>query len=215
MINRFLIIFLYSVSHFSIAQDVPIPQGLNANYIVTDTANYIFLNWAVKESIDEETVGYNVLVNFPPEDKLFVLGEAGLIFKNQYYYEIKTTKAAKYRFAIVGINNFPKIKRSNMSEVVEIVTPSLKLPNVEIQDLKVINEQIILKWNYPYEIPDLVGFRVYANDELLVDEKEIVREDNRLNFAYKEKGNYSFQISAVTITGVQSRLSQKVTIKIE
>lgn len=210
-----LTFLLLLVNQVTLAQEVPVPKGLQAKYVESDTANYIQLTWESRDAVDELTVGYNVLVNFPPEDRLVVLGAAGLVFKNEYYFKVQSTYSTKYRFAIMGVNNFPTVRRSTMSEIVEIITPSVSLPNIEIEELRLRGEQIVLKWSYPDNIADLKGFRVYANNELFVDEEEIDRNTHRLFFAFKEKQDYVFQISAVTNSGLESRLSQKRFINIE
>ena len=199
----------------SVAQEVPVPLGLKATYIPTDSVNYIHLLWNKKNNKDQVTIGYNVLIDFPPEDRLVMLGKAGLVFNNEYYFEVKNSTSAKYRFAVLGVNNFPEIKRSKMSEIIEIITPSTSLPNIKIEEVKVRGEQIVLQWNYQHNIADLKGFRVYVNNELLIDEDEIDAKTHRLFFAYKEKGKYAFQLTAVTETGIESRFSQKRILNIE
>ncbi|MDH5367489.1 MAG: hypothetical protein OEW67_10910 [Cyclobacteriaceae bacterium] len=197
------------------AQEVPVPEGLKGKYISTDSVNYINLSWDHKSTTDSLTTGYNILVNFPPEDKLLILGKAGIVFTNNYNFTIKNNYSSKYRFAIIGVQNFPNVKRSLLSDTIEVITPSIVLPNIEIKELKSRGENIILKWEYDYSIADLKGFRVYVNGNIFADENKISSNTDQLYFSYKENGEFIFQLSAVTNSGLESRLSQQKMIAIE
>lgn len=194
------------------AQELPQPKGLSASFVVEGNERYILLNWE-KEVSDTVTTGYNILTNFPPDEDLLILGEAGVVYTTSYKYKLTSNRAAKYRFAVMGLQNFPQLKRSRPSEVVEVLVPSTSLPNIEIEKAYYKNGAITLAWDYHAFIKDVKGYHVYLNGQLI----ETIEKPGQMLWTkkFEEKGKYIFQIAAVTTSGVLSRKSQKKLVKIE
>ena len=191
------------------AQEIPVPTGLKAEYISKGNLNYVRLSWDKKAEGDTLTQGYQIMTNFPPKEKMLIIGKAGTVFLNIYDYQIKSRYSAKYRFAVVGVNNYPTTTRSASSEVVEVITPSSKLPYIQFKEIKNDGNTITATWDYKHNIADMAGFKIYVNGDLLIDQQQLDNSTSEYTWELEKAGSYVFQISAVTENGIESRLSQK------
>lgn len=210
--KRILSVFAVLLSQSAFAQDIPQPSGLKAEYVVEGSKRYIMLSWD-KDPKDTLTTGYNILMNFPPSKELLILGEAGVIYENIYKYSLQNSRAETYRLAVIGLQNFPQVRRSRMSEEVEVSVPSVGLPNIEIKEIKLENGTVTLVWDYEPFINDIGGYNIYMNNRLF----ETVEKPGQMVWSKKiqEKGSYIFEICAVSSNGVLSRKSQKRLVKIQ
>ncbi|ELR73218.1 hypothetical protein C900_05267 [Fulvivirga imtechensis AK7] len=210
--KKVLLIILMAFNYVAMAQELPPPKGLSASFVVENNERYILLNWE-KDAGDTLTTGYNILTNFPPKEDLLILGKAGVVYKTSYKYKLTNNRAAKYRFAVMGLQNFPRLKRSKPSEVVEVLVPSSSLPNIEIEKAYYKDGAITLIWDYDAFIRDVKGYHVYLNGQLI----ETIEKPGQMLWTknFEEKGKYIFEIAAITTSGVLSRKSQKKLVKIE
>jgi len=190
---------------------IPVPTGLSAEVISTDSINFVSLTWNDKSVKDSLTVGYNVLSNYPPHDDLMISQKVGVVYDTTYLFPISNARGATYRFAVVGLSNFPTIQRSEMSMVVEILVPSTQIPYVHLNKVKRDKQRLILNWEYPDSIEDLEGFKILLNDEVVTMVEATKRE---IEYPVKGNGSYIFQIQAYT-KNIESKPSQSRLIKVQ
>lgn len=190
---------------------IPVPTGLSAEVIATDSMNYVTLTWNKKNADDSLTVGYNILSNFPPHSDLMISQKVGVVYDTTYLFPITNSRGATYRFAIMGLSNFPKVQRSDVSKVVDVLVPSTQIPHVNLKKVERENQKLVLHWDYPDTIGDLEGFKILMNNEVVSKTKANKRS---LEFPINEDGSYIFQVQAYT-SNVVSKPSQKRLIKIE
>ena len=194
------------------AQEIPVPQGLEGKVVQEADQRFIELTWQPKASDDAQTVGFNVLVQFPNSDKLLIYQRAGLLYGNSYRFPIYDRIGTTYRFALMGVRNFPELQRSAQSPPVEVQVPSIKLPNIEISNAAYQNGSIRLTWQYNYDIPDLAGYQIYLNSKPLA---VAPKDAQNWSKAMTDTGKYIFEIAAITENKVESRKSQKRLVKID
>lgn len=209
--KRLIIISILSLIIVPAICQVPVPTGLKAKLIQTDSINLVQLSWSKKSNKDSVTVGYNLLTNFPPHEELMISQKAGVVYDTSYLYPISNVRGAKYRFALMGLKNFPKVERSEVSDVVEILVPSTEIPHVQLNKVKQGAGKLIVNWNYPNDIADLSGFKIFLNGELLT---EIPSDKRVVEYEVGETGTYIFQVRAYT-NNIESKPSQKRLIKVE
>ncbi|MEP2772958.1 MAG: hypothetical protein ABJH05_12475 [Fulvivirga sp.] len=209
--KRLIIISILSLIIVPAICQVPVPTGLKAKLIQTDSMNLVQLSWSKKSNKDSVTVGYNLLTNFPPHEELMISQKAGVVYDTSYLYPISNVRGAKYRFALMGLKNFPKVERSEVSDVVEILVPSTVIPHVQLNKVKQDAGKLIVNWGYPNDIADLSGFKIFLNDELLT---EIPPDKRVVEYEGGETGTYIFQVRAYT-NNIESKPSQKRLIKVE
>ena len=211
--KKVVIFFIFILSGLPLsAQEVPVPTGLRGEFLATDTTDYVRLTWNAKDENDSITVGYNLLVNYPPNNDLMISGRAGIIYGNTYLYPVNNSKAAVYKFAVRGLTNFPSLKRSEESKIIEVLVPSKKLPFIEIDQFERVNEKIKFTWSYPDDILDLAGFNIYINGQL---HSQVPSNDRSIEIQLLEKGKYIFEVSAYSKTNLESPYSQKKLMRID
>ncbi len=209
--KKIIIISLLSLMWVPAICQVPVPTGLKAKLVETDSMNLVLLSWNAKSENDSVTVGYNVLTNFPPHEELMLSQKTGVVYDTSYLYPINNVRGATYKFALMGLKNFPRVERSEMSQVVEILVPSIEIPHVQLNKIKKETEKLIVNWSYPEGIADLSGFKIFLNDELLM---EAASSDRSVEYAVAEAGTYIFRVKAFT-ENIESKPSQKRLIKVE
>ncbi|GAA0894201.1 hypothetical protein GCM10009122_38810 [Fulvivirga kasyanovii] len=208
----FLIIVLFSIGVDCFAQKLPVPQGLTAKVVNHENSRAVVLTWN-KSTWHGGELGYNLLVKFPDNNYFLLYQDAGVIYDTTYTFEVADSQSSHWQFAVMAVENFPEVIRSTQSEPVDVILPSLSLPNIEISSLKYENGVVTLVWDYSISISDLKGYNIYVNDDLIdtVDKKGQMAWTDK----FQGKGKYIFQISAVSNSGVESSKSQKKLLKIE
>lgn len=187
------------------------PTGLKAEWLKEYSKSYILLTW--DKAIDIKTQGYHLYTNFPPEQTLLLEANIPRIDSTQYKYEIHSAKSARYRFAIAGVSNTKE--EGPQSEPVEVVTPSVKVPNVNIWPFSVDSNTITLEWQYE-PLSDLKGFRIFVDGKLIADEKILNAQQRKWTSPPLEYNKtYRFTMQAVTLYGSESRPSLIRTISTE
>lgn len=209
--KKIIIISVLSLIAVTAICQVPVPTGLKAKLMETDSMNLVLLSWNAKSENDSVTVGYNVLTNFPPHEELMLSQKTGVVYDTSYLYPINNVRGATYKFALMGLKNFPRVERSEISQVVEILVPSTEIPHVQLNKIKKETEKLIVNWSYPEGIADLSGFKIFLNDELLT---EIPSDQREMKYEADGSGTYIFQVMAYT-NNIESRPSQKRLIKVE
>ncbi|UII20013.1 hypothetical protein [Fulvivirga ligni] len=207
------LIILICITTSAFAQDLPVPEGLKGQVISEDGQNYVELTWE-KINFGSERVGFNILVQFPESKNILLYQKAGIIYGNSYKYPVSNSYAANYKFAVMTIKNFPTVIRSEKSEVIDVMVPSVRLPNIRIDEAVADGEQVILKWNYEgKDIPDVYGYNIYLNGALLNTVRGASNGQWEQSFA--DQAKLVFEISAVSVTGIESQRSQKKLVKID
>ncbi|RYD83074.1 MAG: hypothetical protein EOP53_01895 [Sphingobacteriales bacterium] len=185
------------------------PKNLTGKWLKEDGKYYILLNWDKKSVGDTLTKSYRLYSSFPPDTNLIWEGNIAPITSNSYKYEIVYTTASKYSFAVSAINTFKD--ESKLSNKVEIVAPTAKLPNTKIWPFTVADNMVTLNWKYE-EIADLKGFIIYQDGKPVTN---IGKDVRTWKSAKLETGkNYTFELQAITINGVESKRSIPISVSV-
>ena len=211
MSRRILFTSIFAAICIAGVGQIPVPTGLSTELVETDTMNYVLLRWDGKSPQDSLTVGYNVLTNFPPHEELMLSQRVGVQYDTSFLYPIGSVRGGKYRFALMALNNFPKVERSAMSSISEILVPSTQIPHVSLKKVKKEKNNLIVTWDYPNGIADLSGFNIYMNEQLY---KKTSASSRQIKYPLDEEGTFVFQVQAFT-DNIESKPSQKRLIKVE
>lgn len=191
----------------------PPPTGLRGSYETEGQQQFIRLEWDPAPPEDTLTAGYRLYSNFPPDERLLLEGNIPLITGNSYRYEISSLKSAAYRFAVSAVSE--SRAESEPSGAIRIVTPSRKLPNPNIWPFTVEGNRITLNWQYDAP-PDLAGFRIFQDGELVADENQLGPAARQWASPPLEfDTSYQFELQAATDAGLRSRMSIARTIRTE
>ena len=128
-------------------------------------------------------------------------------------YTIHKNNSARYYFAVSCLNS--NYEESPLSDKVDIVVPSKSLPFLDIWPLEQEGNKITLNWKYSEEIADLAGFQLFQNGVLIVDETILNRTSRQKIISDLESGKHSFEMIAISESGVKSKLSKPRTFIVE
>jgi len=183
-----------------------IPNGLEGSYS-SDNDRIIDLSWLPNK--DEATAGYQIYSGSNPNE-LARESSIDILSKSSYQFKVYRTRAKSYYFAVSAIND--QSKESELSNTIEVIVPSESIPPLNVWPIAKENNQVILNWQYPENIADLDIFNIYRDGELV----DSVSNDTRnWRSGDLEGGTYSYQVEAITRTGVTSGLSKVRIFKID
>jgi len=184
------------------------PQNLQG----TVEDGMIKLNWDQPNENANKVVKYNLYTSSPNENSLLREGSLEIITTN-HNYQIYRSKSAVYKFAVSASN--AEHQESVLSDTLSITVPSESLPFVNIWPVSKEGASVTLNWKYPEDISDLAGFRLYQNGEIILDQAQINSEQRTLVVSDLEPGQYSFELEAISVSGVTSDKSKPRTFEIE
>ncbi|MBI5914841.1 MAG: hypothetical protein HY842_05650 [Bacteroidetes bacterium] len=188
----------------------PPPTGLRGEFEKEGDRQFIRLTWDPKSPGDLLTAGYLLHSNFPPDERLLLEGNIPTITGNSYRYEVFSTGSAAYQFAVSAVS--ARKAESGLSNVARVVTPSQKIPNANIWPFSVSGNRITLNWEYDAP-PDLAGFRVFQDGRQVAGEAQLPAAAKQwVSPQLAFSTTYSFELQAVTTTGVESRKSIARTV---
>jgi len=185
-------------------RDLPSPANLSAEFIRENDTSYVLLKWD-KVTLEDKNVGYNIFLNFPPEEKLFLYGKAGVVWNESYRIPIFNEIGSTYSFSVCSIVNFPKVIRSEKAPVLKFTTPTTDLPLLKLSKFSKNDHTVQIEWAYPNDIIDLKGFELIVNEEVKMT---TVSEKRSLSYQLEEKGNYNLSLRAITKNGIKSNQTQ-------
>ena len=128
-----------------------------------------------------------------------------------YDYEVRTSISQLAGFGFAPVVDG---KQGVVSDKIEVITPSKRLPFINLWPLDQKENIVTLNWEYR-ELLDLKGFRLYQNDEVILDENQLNGTSRQWQSAELDPGNYTYSIEAVSIYGVASQRSKPRKFKIE
>ena len=190
----------------------PKPENVTAKIVKEQKKVFVDLNWNSKSVSDSLTSGYQLFVTDPFDGKMYLEGSIPLINENNYRYEIKNVHSATYRFVVAAVSKYKAV--GQFSDTVSITSPSLKLPVPALYPQSQDTGRVMLTWKYD-NIPDLKGFRLYQNGNIVQSEFELKKDARKFVTPKLKIGStYKFNLQAITESGTESDLSMPQEIYI-
>ena len=201
-----ILILLSLLPLFGQGQEVLKPNNLSAEY--NPEKRIIHLSW---ESSQSKVAGYNLFVKQGDEDSFFLWGKASLISGTKYDYEVLSRDGVSLEFKVCGVQNFPKVIRSDYSNAILVDVPSTFLPLVKLNKPVVKKKSAEISWAFNSKASDLDGFIIYLDKT----EVKVPKEAHSHVFKELESGNHTVYVVAMTKTNLKSAPSSKkfITIK--
>jgi len=186
-------------------QSLTAPSGIEAELREANGSYHIHLSWNQANSADTITAGYAL---FTDHGGSYFGREANLqpIQKEFFNYKVDKNNGARYRFAIAAVDRYQNT--SKMSDTLTVLTPTITLPVMNVWPVQQNAGKVTLNWNYPADIPDLAGFRIYMNNQLIADESSVGPDTNSWTSSELQPGKYTFQMTAVSAFNITSRNSK-------
>lgn len=204
-----LLIMIYVLGFLplnSFSQIVGIPGKLLAEFDKEERD--IELSW---NPADSTVAGYNLFVKTGSQDEFYLWGKAGLIYQTKYDYKILSQAGAHYEFKVCAVQNFPKVIRSEFSNMVAVDVPSQYLPMVNLNNPRVKKNTATISWIYSNTANDIQGFILYLDEE----ELKVKKEERNYVVNNLSAGKHIVQIVAYTQSGVRSDMSTKKFILVK
>lgn len=198
----------YYLPHIRVAA----PGSLHASVVKDANKRFVELSWAA--SSDTLVRGYRIYAGNSTVSNGRIYQEAGipLITGHTYRYEVKNNRAADYRFIVAAVSRFNV--EGYASDTVAIGVPGSRLPAPVVQAGIPDSNIVVLRWAYP-DIPDLKGFRIYQNGNMVGNEQQYKK--GTVSFVtppLRYGATYRFTVTAVSESGVVSEpsLSREIFI---
>ncbi len=181
------------------------PGLLKAEPKIENGTAQVALSWTEDKDLLSQIKGYQIRSDFGAD---FLASDQNipLITDFNYTYKVEGVKGKKYLFSLFYVD---KEDRSHpYTDTIPVIIPSDYIPAVEFESIQVINNKIKLTWNYKDGIDDLAGFRLYRNGKLIADESILTAEKREWLSLLLQPGKYSYTIKAVSMFGLETRLSR-------
>lgn len=173
---------------------------------------YILLEWKPNPK-DTLAKSYHVYASSPPDKKLLWQASVQPLTGISYKYEIFNDYEATYRFAMTGMSRYGQ--ESDLSDSIEVFTPTTLLPDVRIWPFKVDSNRITLNWEYK-TFTDLKGFRLYQDGDVIADEKKLTKDVRKwVSGPLQYSTSYTYELMPVSTYGVLGRKSLNMVITTE
>lgn len=199
-----LMILLLMGCYIAHSQSLPTPKNLKAELVGEEKDRYIQLTWDQKQVGDTLTESYYVFRNFPPDNRLLLDGYINRLNTATCRMEIKKPYAAVYRYAVKAVSYYPYEHESVLSDTVEVMVPSIKLP-LPAQTAASISDGVLkVSWEYD-DILDLKGFILAVGKESFE-----VQSDYRSFEMDIDADALMVTIQAVSQSGVVSDVSKVI-----
>lgn len=181
-----------------------VPSNFKAKYVKRGQKLLVRLTWDKKEADDTVTAAYTI---FCDRTTGYLSRESSipLITENQYYFEIGGEDDVTYKFSVAAIGKNNQMTESSVTDTAYV--PTRKLPFLDFSKIDKTNNKVTLNWEYPNDISDLKGFRVFFNGRMVADERTLKSNIRTWQTTTLTKGKHTFQIMAITKYGIYSEKS--------
>lgn len=185
------------------------PANLKGEIVQKDGKYFIELSWSYDDTEDHE---FRIYTDGPGNNLIYDSSLPGEV-SSPYLIEIIKSRSEKRKFAVLARNS--DRKNSDLSNQVEVLTPSLRLPPVSINSISNEEDGIKIDWRFSDSILDLDGFIILIDNEPVLTENEVNRDLRSFRLDNISKGRHEVKIIAVTSFNVESdpSISKTITIK--
>lgn len=181
----------------------PAPVNLVGKYLPGADQDYIELNWMPPKTGDVIIGEYHVYMATPSDKELYDDATFPLVKGNSCQVKVGSYQRGQWKFALAAVGAG---KESEQTQTITVFAPSKEIAAVNNTYLQITDSKAKITWVYYGEsIPDLAGFRIYQNGELVANEAVLIATSNEWTSKALEKGKkYTFEIVALTTYGVVS-----------
>jgi len=192
------------VLFYAHSQILPKPVNVSGKVIDEGGKRFVEIRWEASPDTEAQTKGYAIYVGKPTEETLYEDTRIPLITKNSYRHPIDEYASGEWKFAVVGVSTVND--RSEQSEPVTVFVSTKNVPDVNNRKMQLEGGSVKITWVYSVDdLPDLAGFRIFQNGEMVADEKILGAEKREWTSVPLESGKrYRYEIQAVTRFGVES-----------
>lgn len=188
------------------------PVNLKGTWEQEGDHYYILLEWKPNPK-DTLAKSYHIYASSPPDRTLMWQASIPELKGISYKYEVFNDYEATYRFAMTSMSRYKQ--ESQLSDSIEVFTPTTLMPDVRIWPFQVDSNRITLNWTYN-TFKDLKGFRLFQDGEMIADEKVLGKDVRKWVSKPLQYGTrYTYELMAVSTYGVVGRKSLNIVVTTE
>lgn len=182
----------------------PVPANLLGKYVAGNNQDFIELSWNASSIGNVIIDKYHVYMASPSDNELYDDASFPLVTGTSCKIKVGDYQRGQWKFAVVAIT--ASGKESEQTNAITVFAPSKTVAPVNNTYLQMIDSKAKITWVYFGEsIPDLAGFNIYENGELVANESILTSTNKEWTSKALEKGKkYTFEIVALTTYGVVS-----------
>lgn len=168
-----------------------------------DSLNEIYLKikWNINAS-DLKTWLYQSRINLP--DSTLLLAIDSPLTDTEFDFYAGNSGNDTYAFSLVTTNT--QGERSGFYDTIVFTVPNYEYGRVFFNAVEVNNNIVDVYWKFP-EYKDIKGFRIFNNGNLLLYEDQVDGTLRTLQLNDLPSGKNELSIQAVSIYGVESKMS--------
>lgn len=186
------------------------PSNLTGEVITDTTGNFIQLSWSYPADQGERS--FRIFTE-GPDGNLIYNSALSRNVNSPMNIPVRSFAGKKVRYAVQAMDS--QRNKSTLSDSIEVITPSKRLPQPRILKVQMVDGQSILDWSFSDQYMDLKGFRVYINDEEVGNENEITITERQIVLPSIEPGIHTVAIQAISIYGLESDVSNPFKYRVE
>lgn len=189
---------------------VAAPTNLTSEVIMDSTGNFIYLRWSYPEEDNDKTFR---IFSSGPNGNLIYNAALNKNVSSPMKIPVRTFAGTKETYAIQAMDE--KRNKSDLSNTVEIITPSKRLPQPTIGSVEAVSGKRILNWSYSDSHMDLKGFKILINGEEVLDDNEVTGLAREAELPISDQGVNVVTIKAISIYGLESVESSSYKFRVE
>lgn len=178
-------------------EQVDRPTDLTAKYI--SSKGSIVLNWKSNQPNNR----YKLYLAKPFEPYVMYDSRIPEITSTTYELPVNELESGRWQFAVKSIA--ASGAESELTPTISVLIPSQSIPVVSNATFILDGKSGLIKWTYYTDrIPDLAGFRIYQNNQLVADQRQLNASTREWIAPTLTEGRNIFAIEAITTSGVVS-----------
>ena len=186
------------------------PSNLQGKVLSVDDTWYIELKWEYSQ--DTTDIVFRVFTDGPNNDLIYSYSFAQPI-TSPYLIPIKSSLSKVQHFSVQAMG--AARTKSALSNTVEVITPSKRLPPIRILSANQVENGVQLDWHFSKEVLDLKGFRVEVVGNQLISETELSADLRSYLIEGLEAGTHQIRIRPITIYGIEGEYSSVFKVDVQ
>ncbi|MEN8251067.1 MAG: fibronectin type III domain-containing protein [Bacteroidota bacterium] len=189
--------------------NVQSPGNLKGEVIKKEDQYFIQLTWDYNAPVADKE--FRIYTDGPGNELIYDSSLPKEI-TSPYLIEVVRSRSEKSHFAVLARNSARE--NSNLSNEIEVITPTRKLPPISITSISSGEKIVNLEWRFSRDVLDLKGFRILVDDKVMLTEDKISSGQRAIKLENISEGKHTVEIIAVTDFDIEEQSTpQFITVK--
>ena len=198
------------IIYFKQQAKIPPPENLQAEIILDSAINKVQLKWDYPDDI--EGISFRIYT-MGPDKELIYNSYLSRNVSSPMDIPVRSFMSNMETYAVQAMDH--DRNKSELSNAVSIITPSMRLQTPRINAVENINGKPVLQWGYADSYLDLKGFQVFVNGKQVANENQLLAETRAWPITELSPGIHEVTIKAVSIYGLESDMTSSFKFRVE